>query len=1132
MAQYETPLPGKLLLARSAELPVLRPRGEHHRERGEGLPVGFDPEGVAFAADDRHGRAIDLSPEPGRLLLHALGEVEAAQGIGKTRVVLDRADDERLPAGGHLLQDEHVEARPGPVLGRGEARCPPAHDYQVTLSSHTASPPRGSIAESCPHVKKKPSDNNREGVEPAMDARATGLVGALREGMDREARMFGDLVADLDRLGASFKARDWTVSLVVAQGLDGMARRIERAESERSAVVADLAAALGVAAGTPLSTLVARLDPTERQPLEESGRRLRTEVFRLKTATGRLRYSAETLSGTLGRVLEGVFPERRGRIYGPKEQAVRTDGRRARRPLPLGPRRRRVQSTFAPIELGKRGLIAHSTALQTVGHNMSNATVEGYSRQRVEMKAFEPIYAPQLNRAETPGQIGQGMVVSSITRVRDMLLEARIVGEQNVQGYWEARDKYLLMLEQVQNEPTDQSVRTLLDRFWQSWQELSARPTETGARRAVLERGNSLAEGINSRYLRLKGIRDMIDGDVQGTVQQVNSLTGEIASLASEIIKSEALGDNPNDLYDRRDLLVGKLSTLLDITVSYRDEDELVISTGGMRIVQGRNHEEFALEPDPNDEGYGKLVWADGRDPVTLRGGTLASLVELRDVDTKGEIQALDLMSQNFVDLVNEVHRQGFGLDGSTGADFFVQHPFIDNAQGNYDANGDGAYDATYVYRATGANTLVATDQVGLRGTLTLPGAGGDVAVEYFPTDTVRDLVERINLSGAEVAARLNSEGRLSISGVPSADSRNPDFVLRGLQDSGRFLVGYAGILDQSGPAGAYAWTRADAVASLRDDGDFSVAPLAHPAGWIAVNQKIADDPNTVAAAAALDGRSAGPGDGGTALAIAQLRTEPVVLGVTTSFDNYLADRVADIGLRGEEAARSLETVNLVMKDLTDTRESLSGVNMDEELANMLSYQRGYESIARIVTTFDDDARHDHQPDGGLGATTMKRISSQLPSYDSSYYLRLHEWQLDQMNNKVAAQSRIKDLRDDPLAAARSVRLQSAIFRSDQYAANVGTLRESLTNSEGELRSAMDVLQRIRELGVQGANGIYDASQLAVHRRGGRPAARRADHHRQRARRERQLPVLGHRGADRAVPPHARSGARRRAPTS
>lgn len=108
----------------------------------------------------------------------------------------------------------------------------------------------------------------------------------------------------------------------------------------------------------------------------------------------------------------------------------------------------------------------------------------------------------------------------------------------------------------------------------------------------------------------------------------------------------------------------------------------------------------------------------------------------------------------------------------------------------------------------------------------------------------------------------------------------------------------------------------------------------------------------------------------------------------------------------------------------------------------------------------------------------MKRISSQLPSYDSSYYLRLHEWQLNQQNNKVAAQSRIKDLRDDPLAAARSVRLQSAILRSDRYAANTGALRDSLASAEGQLRSAMDVLQRIRELAVQGANGIYDASQL------------------------------------------------------
>jgi hypothetical protein len=151
-----------------------------------------------------------------------------------------------------------------------------------------------------------------------MDARATGLVVSLREGMDREADLFGGLVAELDRLEASFAAKDWTASLVVAQGLDATARRIEAAETGRAGLVADLAAALGLPAGSPLALIVGRLAPEARGALEQSGRRLRTEVFRLKTVTGRLRYAAETLAGTLGRVLEDILPGRRGRIYGPQ----------------------------------------------------------------------------------------------------------------------------------------------------------------------------------------------------------------------------------------------------------------------------------------------------------------------------------------------------------------------------------------------------------------------------------------------------------------------------------------------------------------------------------------------------------------------------------------------------------------------------------------------------------------------------------------------------------------------------------------------------------------------------------------------------------------------------------------------
>jgi flagellar hook-associated protein 1 FlgK len=133
----------------------------------------------------------------------------------------------------------------------------------------------------------------------------------------------------------------------------------------------------------------------------------------------------------------------------------------------------------------------------------------------------------------------------------------------------------------------------------------------------------------------------------------------------------------------------------------------------------------------------------------------------------------------------------------------------------------------------------------------------------------------------------------------------------------------------------------------------FAVAPLAHPAGWIEVNPRLAQNPGSIAAASGVDGRSEGVGDGGAALAIAQLRTTPVMVGVTSTFDSYFADRVAGIGLKGEEANKSLDTTKLVMKDLTDLRESISGVNIDEELTAMITYQNGYAAIARFMTTFD-----------------------------------------------------------------------------------------------------------------------------------------------------------------------------------
>ena len=154
-----------------------------------------------------------------------------------------------------------------------------------------------------------------------------------------------------------------------------------------------------------------------------------------------------------------------------------------------------------------------------------------------------------------------------------------------------------------------------------------------------------------------------------------------------------------------------------------------------------------------------------------------------------------------------------------------------------------------------------------------------------------------------------------------------------------------------SGPAGAYDWERSDAVTALRGgDAGFAVAPLTHPSGWIEVNRALVNDPLAVAAGFGENGRPALPGDGRAALAVAALRNTPVMIGNLTSFSEFFADVVADVGLRGEIAGRSAETERLIMKELEDMRASISGVNIDEELAEMIKFQHGYNAAARFVS--------------------------------------------------------------------------------------------------------------------------------------------------------------------------------------
>ena len=234
-----------------------------------------------------------------------------------------------------------------------------------------------------------------------------------------------------------------------------------------------------------------------------------------------------------------------------------------------------------------------------------------------------------------------------------------------------------------------------------------------------------------------------------------------------------------------------------------------------------------------------------------------------------------------------------------------------------------------------------------------LSGKTGNITIPYHSTDTVGDVINRINDSEGEVKAYLDRNDRLVLKATASQAVDNPDFVIRHVEDSGFFLAGYAGVLRNSGAAGAYDYGHADAVTALAGT-QFAVAPVLNPGAYVEVNKNIRNDVMSVAAGYPNGDGNAPAGDGRAAVDIAAIRNTPIMIGRERTLDDYFADTVTNAGLKGEQAANNLASQTAVMTDLHSMRDSISGVNIDEELADIMKFQHGYNAAAKFVTVVDE----------------------------------------------------------------------------------------------------------------------------------------------------------------------------------
>lgn len=302
-----------------------------------------------------------------------------------------------------------------------------------------------------------------------------------------------------------------------------------------------------------------------------------------------------------------------------------------------------MTSTFHSIETAKRSLNTQTAALNTTGHNISNANTEGYTRQVVKMRASLPMEAYGFLRTTAAGQMGTGVEFSSIERIRQSFLDDQYRNENTNLGDWSIRHDSLQKLETIMNEPSDTGLRVVLDKFWNAWSDLSKDPENVTNRKIVKETTQALTDAMNQINTQLDALSSDLTSNVGLKVSETNSLLQTVADLNTNIMKLEGLGQNPNDLRDQRDLAIDKLSKIANIQVTQLS-DGYQVTLGGQLVVTGDQ-----VAP----------VTADGLkaayDGGTLTGGEIAGMFMSRDkyvTDYKNQMNQLaDSLANGDIDV-------------------------------------------------------------------------------------------------------------------------------------------------------------------------------------------------------------------------------------------------------------------------------------------------------------------------------------------------------------------------------------------------------------------------------------------------------------------------------------------------
>lgn len=328
--------------------------------------------------------------------------------------------------------------------------------------------------------------------------------------------------------------------------------------------------------------------------------------------------------------------------------------------------------SFLGFEIAKTGMNSAKQQLQVTAHNIANIATPGYSRQIATQVTKSPVHSFGKLDSLGRGISGSGTEIQDIERVRNDFLDSEYRTYLSSTNYNYHMSQGFGHIEKIINEPSDIALNSNISDFWNSLSEISSKVTDLAARTTFVQSALTFTTTLNTMGDKLDSLKSQYKQELDSTVARINLITEQIYTLNREISDMEALNNSANDLRDSRDNLLDELSKLIDIE-TYPDESGGVSVLAGGKLLVGINTKrEIKLEAAGN--GDFKIIWSEELDQFTLKGGALKANLDtmnhsIRDFETN-----LNNLITSLSDRFNEVHSNGFDLNGNAGVDFFVSN--------------------------------------------------------------------------------------------------------------------------------------------------------------------------------------------------------------------------------------------------------------------------------------------------------------------------------------------------------------------------------------------------------------------------------------------------------------------------